>query len=142
VHAAGLSGEFPDILANKPLLEEMYWDGNNFTGKIPPSVGKLKALTKISFNLNSMSGPFPDGLAAAMQNPANDCRVGSDTDFAPYDTSAGSPERRWLLRWVGNTFTDCPLSPSVLRSACGLQGKGLTPSPLNCSVAAATAEGH
>eukprot|EP01043_Picozoa_sp_COSAG02_P057216 COSAG02_NODE_6907_length_3295_cov_55.638611_5_plen_142_part_00 len=130
-HVAGLSGEFPDILANKPNLEEMYWDGNNFTGKIPPSVGSLKALTKISFNLNSMSGPFPNGLAT---NPLlHDCRLGSDTDFAPYDTSAGSPERAWLLRWVGNTFTGCPLPPSVLRSVCGAQGKGLTPSPLNCS---------
>lgn len=124
-----LSGEFPDILGNKPMLEELYWDGNNFTGPIPPSVAQLKSLTKISFNLNSMSGHIPAGLGDL---PLTDCRIGSDIDFKPYDTSAGSPERAWLLEWVGNTF-DCPMPSAVLKSVCNAQGKGYTRSPLNCT---------
>ena len=135
-----LSGEFPDyVLANKPMLEEIYWDGNNFTGPIPPSAGRLPSLTKISFNLNSMVGPFPSGLT---KKPPllnlTDCRLGSDTDFAPYDTSPGSPERAWLLNWHGNSFTGCPLSPSVLDSICNAEGKGYTPSPLDCRHAGPT----
>jgi hypothetical protein len=126
---AGLSGEFPDILGNKPKLEELYWDGNNFTGPIPPSVSSLKKLTKLSFNLNSMSGLIPPGLAKL---PLDDCRIGSDTDFKPYDTSVGSPERAWLLHWIGNLF-DCPVPRAILKSACNAQGKGYTPSPVNCS---------
>ena len=144
-----------------PRLEELYWDGNNFTGPIPPSVSSLKLLTKISFNLNSMSGPIPPGLGKL---PLTDCRIGSDTDFKPcllrtmhlqhictsayrsyiqllqpysfymqsfayafyggrYDTSAGSPERAWLLKWLGNTF-DCPVPPAILKSVCNAQEKG------------------
>ena len=125
-----MSGRFPDILGHMPKLEELYWDGNNFTGPIPPSVSTLKHLTKISFNLNSMSGAIPPGLAKL---PLDDCRIGSDTDFKPYDTSVGSPERAWLLKWVGNTF-DCPVPRVILKSVCNAQGKGYTPSPLNCSV--------
>lgn len=130
-----LSGEFPDhVLANKPMLEEIFWDGNNFSGAIPPSAGLLQSLTKISFNLNSMVGAFPAGLTK-MPPLLNltDCRLGSDTDFTPYDTSPGSPERGWLLQWRGNSFTDCPHPPSVLHSMCNMEGKGYTPSPLNCS---------
>ena len=122
-------GEFPNVLGNMPKLEEFYWDGNNFTGSIPPSVANLKSLTKLSFNLNSMSGHIPAGLGDL---PLTDCRIGSDTDFKPYDTSTGSPERAWLLEWVGNSF-DCPVPSAVLKSVCNAQGKGYTPSPLNCS---------
>jgi hypothetical protein len=67
------------------MLEESYWDGNNFTGSIPPSVGKLKALIKTSFNLNSLSGPVPAGLAELPL--LTDCRIGSDMDWSLYDTS-------------------------------------------------------
>jgi hypothetical protein len=130
-----LSGEFPDIFSNKPALQEAFWDGNNFTGRIPPSVASLKALTKLSFNLNSLSGPVPVGLA---QLPFTDCRIGSDTAWRPYDTSPGSPETAWLLRWAGNSF-DCPIPPQVLKSRCNDQGKGTTPSPINCSTPSKTA---
>eukprot|EP01045_Picozoa_sp_COSAG04_P031396 COSAG04_NODE_5795_length_1492_cov_0.933238_1_plen_392_part_10 len=127
--STGLSGTFPDMFHNLANLEQIYWDGNNFTGALPPSLGKLKALTDVSFNLNSFSGPVPAGLGNLPG--LSDCRIGSDTAWAPYDTSKGSPERAWLLDWRGNEY-DCPIPRSVLHSRCNAQ-KGVTPSPINCT---------
>ena len=48
----------PDLFGNMISLEETYWDGNNFTGPIPSSVGALTSLTKISFAPNKASEFF------------------------------------------------------------------------------------
>ena len=135
-----LSGEFPDsVLANKPMLEEIYWDGNNFTGPIPPSAGRLPSLTKISFNLNSMVGPFPSGLT---KKPPllnlTDCRFGSDTDFAPVRHQSRKPGTSLVAELARQQFYWLPLSPSVLDSICNAEGKGYTPSPLDCRHAGPT----
>ena len=75
---------------------------------------------------------LPHKIIRLAQLPFTDCRIGSDTVWRPYDTSPGSPETAWLLRWAGNSF-DCPIPPQVLKSRCNDQGKGTTPSPINCS---------
>lgn len=82
-----LSGVFPGkVLSNKPLLEETFWDGNNFTGYLPSQLVGLRSLTKVSFNLNSMSGNVPQGLCELPK--LRDCRIGSDTNYTPYDLSS------------------------------------------------------
>ena len=127
-----LVGGFPDIFRNMPDLEEAFWDGNNFTGHIPPSMAQLRNLSKLSLNLNSFSGPIPAGFGK-LTSLTDDCRIGSDTDFKPYDTSPGSPERAWLLNWSGNDF-ECPIPLGVLNSSCNAGGKpGAPASPINCT---------
>ena len=123
-----LSGPFPDLFGNMKNLEETFWDGNNFTGPIPSSLGKATNLTKVSFNLNSMTSSIPEDLCNLQL--VHDCRIGGDTDFAPYDTTPGSPEKAWLLNWSGNVFT-CPMAKCVTTGPCN--GKKATPvSPLIC----------
>lgn len=124
-----LQGRFPDLFGNMVSLEETYWDGNNFTGPIPPSVGSLKSLTKISFNLNSMDGNVPASLCKL---PLDDCRIGSDTKFGPYDDSEGHPERAWLLNWKGNKFS-CPVPDCILNGVCNSKNSKPVPSPVQCT---------
>ena len=125
-----LSGPFPDLFGNMTSLEETYWDGNNFTGSIPPSVGALKSLTKISFNLNSFTGTVPESLCHLPS--LDDCRIGSDTKFKPYDDSPGHPERKWLLKWNGNKYS-CPVSSCILNGVCNSKTAGPVPSPVKCN---------
>ena len=41
---------------------QAYWDGNGFTGTLPGSIGFLKTLTTVSFNINNFGGPFPEAF--------------------------------------------------------------------------------
>lgn len=130
-----LEGQFPDMFGNLPNLEEAYWNGNGFTGTLPPSLANLSGLTKISFNLNSLTGDIPEGLCKLPL--LHDCRIGGDTDFKPYDTSSGSPEKNWLKSWKGNKFSSCP-SACVNDNICNNGGPAYDPghygpeSPLVC----------
>lgn len=119
-----LSGEFPDVWNGLPNVEEFYWCGNDFTGSLPPSLAKLTGLTKISMNLNSFTGQVPAGLGSLPL--LHDCRIGDDTDFKPYDTSDGSPEKKWLLKWKGNVF-DCPVPGSIMDGICDNKGPKYQP---------------
>lgn len=119
-----LSGSFPDMFGNLPNLEELYMCGNNFTGHLPPTLSNLSGLTKTSFNLNSFTGPVPAGLGILPL--LHDCRIGGDTDFKPYDTSDGSPEKKWLLKWVGNDF-DCPVPNQIMGGICNNKGPKYQP---------------
>merc|ERR1711974_336530 len=110
-----LTGQFPDVWHNFPKLAEFFWDGNGFTGSLPPPLGSLTGLEDVSFNLNSFTGPIPAGLGSLRR--LEDCRIGGDTDFAPYDTSDGSPEKKWLQQWKGNVY-DCPIPDSISKGIC------------------------
>ena len=130
-----LSGPFPDdLFVNQPNLEESYWDGNAFNGSLPSSINNLTGLTKISFNLNSFTGKIPSKLCPLPL--LTDCRIGSDTNFDPYDTSEGSPERKWLFNkdgrsiWNGNMF-DCPIPSDCDIGACKINAS-LPSSPIKC----------
>ena len=64
------------------------------------------------------------------------CQIGSNIDFDPYDTSPGSPERKWLFNkdgkaiWKGNIF-DCPIPKNCMVGQCSANAS--TPhSPINC----------
>jgi hypothetical protein len=59
---AALTGPIPDIFDSFPDLEITFWDGNGFTGPLPKSIGKLTKLHSLSFNINQLSGPPPEGL--------------------------------------------------------------------------------
>jgi hypothetical protein len=54
------------------------------------------------------------------------CQIGSNIDFDPYDTSPGSPERKWLFNkdgkaiWKGNIF-DCPIPKNCMVGQCVVQ---------------------
>lgn len=131
-----LNGTFPaNVFADMPELEETFWDGNNFSGPLPPSIGALKVLTKISFNLNSLSGPLPDSLCGLPL--VHDCRIGSDTSFAPYGPWAPNPgPYPWLQPIMGNLFT-CPIPSCLLHGVCGNStSQEPTASPLKCAPAA------
>lgn len=123
-----LHGQFPDIFDGMNQLHETFWDGNNFTGTIPTSIGTLKNLTATSWNLNSLTGSVPAGLCDLPS--LDDCRIGSDTDFSPYDTSKGSPEKKWLLKWTGNMYS-CPLAPCASHGVCN-NPKDTPVSPVKC----------
>jgi hypothetical protein len=122
-----LTGEFPgSVLRNKPRLTETFWDGNNLTGSIPQEVAGLRSLSKISFNLNSMSGDAPAGLC---QLPLlQDCRIGSDVDYTPYDLDS---EYRWLVKARGNLFA-CPVPDCIFHGVCNDPHASPVPSPVRC----------
>ena len=129
-----LSGPFPGaVLRDKPRLQETFWDGNNFSGSVPVEAGELPALTKVSFNLNSMSGRVPAGLCDS--TGLEDCRIGSDTDYAPYDLHS---EYRWLIRARGNVF-DCPVASCILRGVCNDPKASPVASPVRCANGSAAA---
>ena len=44
-----------------PSLKISYWDGNGFTGPLPPSISNAKTVSRISFNINQFSGDIPPG---------------------------------------------------------------------------------
>ena len=67
------------------------WDGNGFTGPLPPSIANAKKVSRVSFNINQFSGDIPTGICniPAGDGPdspdvAHDCRIGSDTDLSVY----------------------------------------------------------
>ena len=123
-----LTGAFPGaVLRDKPNLSETFWDGNNLTGSIPEEVAGLRSLSKISFNLNSMSGDVPAGLCRLPL--LHDCRIGSDVDYKPYDLDS---EYRWLVKARGNLFA-CPVPECILQGACNDPHASPVPSPVRCA---------
>ena len=72
-----LSGTFPDKWSPDkfPRLSQFFWDGNGFSGTLPASVGSLKTLTTLSFNINNFRGKFPVSFC---NTAAPDCRIGAD----------------------------------------------------------------
>ena len=105
-----LTGPVLDIFDSFPDLEKTYWDGNGFSGPLPPSVGKLKKLTRLSFNINNLSGAVPESWSElAASGTLTDCRVGSDTNVTSY--LADYP---WIQPVRGNIYA-CPL-PSYAKS--------------------------
>ena len=100
-----LTGIIPDdAFAPFVNMEETYWDGNGFTGSLPSSIGKLKKLTRFSFNINNFTGKMPDNWGKPGNLPLlKDCRVGNDTDLTAY--LANYP---WVPKVLGNVY-DCPL---------------------------------
>jgi hypothetical protein len=72
-----LSGTFPDVFSPSgfPALTQAYWDGNGFSGTLPASIGSLKTLETLSFNVNNFAGEFP---AEFCHTHAGDCRIGAD----------------------------------------------------------------
>ena len=107
-----LSGPFPAMDFSKlTSLNQMYWDGNAFSS-LPASLGDARALTEISFNINSISGAFPVGLCALKS--LTDCRVGAGTNCSAY--SACYP---WVLKnnASGNVYS-CPLPSAGSCGAC------------------------
>ncbi|KAJ6798641.1 putative leucine-rich repeat receptor-like protein kinase [Iris pallida] len=58
-----LSGSFPEELFSSDMtLEHIICDRNQFTGRIPVSVGLVQSLTVIRLDKNSLSGPVPSNL--------------------------------------------------------------------------------
>ena len=122
-----LSGQFPDVFGSLPTLEETFWDGNNFTGSLPSSLASLSSLTKLSFNLNALTGPVPAGLCDLKL--VHDCRIGSDTDYGPYELNSG--EWQWVVRAKGNMFS-CPVPPCMTNSVCNASVADPVASPIRC----------
>jgi len=60
----GLSGEIPLILTKLDKLEKLYFDDNNFLGKIPTVICDLKVANKSNYwfriSGNKLCPPFPD----------------------------------------------------------------------------------
>ena len=60
----GLSGEIPLILTKLDKLEKLYFDDNNFSGKIPTVICDLKVANKSNYwfriSGNKLCPPFPD----------------------------------------------------------------------------------
>lgn len=111
-----LSGSFPDMFAGLPSLQITYWDGNGFTGRLPPSLSVAAKLTRLSFNVNQFEGDIPPGICniPAGDGPdtpdvAHDCRIGSDTSLEAY--SANYP---WIIKGHGNLY-NCATIPECAR---------------------------
>lgn len=123
-----LSGEFPpSVLAGMPQLVNSFWDGNNFEGALPTAFPQ--SLQRTSFNINSFSGAVPDALCTL---PALwDCRIGADTDLAPYQA-----DYPWVKPVKGNVYA-CGELPACARSGaiCNSThdaGKDQVNSPVRC----------
>eukprot|EP01084_Bolivina_argentea_P142066 249597_1 len=98
-----ITGEFPESnLLNMPVLQQLYWDGNALTGTLPSTIGTLKHLTAMSFNINSLSGIISASLC---DNPPESCRIGSDTNY-----SIDHANYPWIIKVSGNMYK-CPLPP-------------------------------
>ena len=120
-----LHGQFPDVFGGMADLEESFWDGNNFTGTLPRSLAALSSLTKLSFNLNALTGPVPNGLCDLK---LHDCRIGSDTDYAPYDLDS---ELQWVIKAKGNLFS-CPVAACIAHGICNSSEADPVASPVRC----------
>ena len=57
-----------------------------------------------------------------------DCRVGSDTDYAPYGLDS---EWQWVIRAKGNVFS-CPVPPCVANGVCNASVADPVASPIRC----------
>jgi len=115
-----LTGPVLDIFDHFPALQFSYWDGNGFTGTLPASVGKLKNLARISFNINNLSGEMPASWSELPPSVFDDCRIGNDTNLTAY--LADYP---WSQPVKGNVYK-CPLPDYAT-------GKGICNHVTNCA---------
>ncbi|KAF3442744.1 hypothetical protein FNV43_RR16661 [Rhamnella rubrinervis] len=58
----GMTGPI-DVLTTMESLTELWLHGNQFTGTIPDSIGKLTSLKNLNLNTNKLVGLIPDSLA-------------------------------------------------------------------------------
>jgi hypothetical protein len=99
-----LSGPVLDIFDHFPALLFSYWDGNGFTGTLPASLGALKNLQRVSFNINNLSGEMPVSWGALADGGVfDDCRIGNDVNLTAYQANYA-----WMLPVKGNVYK-CPL---------------------------------
>lgn len=59
----GMTGPI-DVLTTMESLTELWLHGNQFTGAIPDSIGKLTSLKNLNLNQNQLVGLVPDSLAS------------------------------------------------------------------------------
>ena len=107
-----LTGPVPDIFHNFPKLQIVYFDGNGFSGPLPPSLAACKELWSFSFNINNMTGPIPPEYCELPQ--LTDCRIGGDTNLTVYQAN----RYRWLQPVIGNVY-DCASLPVCAKGAHG-----------------------
>ena len=120
------TGSIPCPSVAEPVLYSLYMSNNHFTGSLPSSLGTLSSLTKLSFNLNALTGAVPASLCNLRL--MEDCRVGSDTDYAPYGLDS---EWQWVIRAKGNVFS-CPVPPCVANGVCNASVADPVASPIRC----------
>ena len=58
----GLKGPIPPELGNLANLSRLSLHGNNLTGSIPPELGNLASLTSLNLEINDLVGPIPSEL--------------------------------------------------------------------------------
>jgi len=132
-----LSGPFPDMFNDMPSLQITYWDGNGFTGSLPPSIVNATRVSRLSFNINQFTGKIPPGLCKIpagdgddTPDVSHDCRIGADTDLAAYQAD----KYPWIIRGKGNMY-DCPVPACAVHGSCNKTGgtKVVNPvSPVQC----------
>jgi hypothetical protein len=113
------SGPLPDIFDSWPDLYEIYWDGNAWTGSLPPSIGKLKNLVEMSFNVANLTGLVPDSYCDIKS--LHHCTLGADTDFKSYQA-----EYPWVQPVAGNLFK-CPLPKCLQKGGICYRDKSHAP---------------
>ena len=62
LHVNGLTGEIPPELGGLEGLTRLSLGGNELTGEIPPELGGLEGLTRLSLGGNELTGEIPPEL--------------------------------------------------------------------------------
>jgi hypothetical protein len=108
----GLGGRIDGIDFGRtfPALETLDLDGNQFEGAMPASLENLTRLSKLSINMNDLTGAVPDGLCSLN---LRSCHAGSDTKYWGDPYFAASSGYFWMKPMRGNRYA-CPL-PSCFR---------------------------
>jgi len=60
---AGFYGSLPATIGNLKFINELYFDMNALTGSIPSSVGNLERLQKLYLNSNILTSTIPSTVA-------------------------------------------------------------------------------
>eukprot|EP00040_Diaphanoeca_grandis_P015877 m.81570 g.81570 ORF g.81570 m.81570 type:complete len:364 (-) comp25435_c0_seq1:16-1107(-) len=115
-----LTGPFPDMFEYFPSLEITYWDGNGFTGSLPPSLAVAKKLQRVSFNINAFTGDIPAGICnipagdgGNTVDTKHDCRIGHDTNLTAYQ--ANYP---WIQKVSGNMYNCAGVPKCAMIGSC------------------------
>ena len=93
-----------------------------------------QGLKAIEENASESTGFLtPDATPITLKNGEHlrlmeDCRVGSDTDYAPYGLDS---EWQWVIRAKGNVFS-CPVPPCVANGVCNASVADPVASPIRC----------
>jgi len=62
--------EVPDVFHRYPNLQHSFWGGNALAVPLPASIGTLRNLTGVSFDINAMSGAIPLSWCALAALPS------------------------------------------------------------------------